>query len=85
LLPVKQYSKREKEIKTELKNQTSGKHKVDTYFPISKLTAKSVNPKVYHNAPAKLIIIRGLYQGALRILFYLLYAFLSNARFTRTK
>jgi len=39
--------------KKELKNQTSGKDKVDTYFPIGNSTAKSVNPKVYHNAPQK--------------------------------
>jgi hypothetical protein len=57
--------------KTEFKKQTNGKDKVDTYFPISKLTAKSVNPKVYHNAPQH-TFNAGLYQGALRILFYLL-------------
>lgn len=38
-------------IKNNILKQTNGKNRVDTYFPISKFTAKSVNPKVYHNAP----------------------------------
>jgi hypothetical protein len=57
--------------KTEFKNQTNGKVRVDTYFPIGKLTAKSVNSKVYHKAPQQ-TTDAGLYPGALRILFYVL-------------
>jgi hypothetical protein len=62
--------------KTEFKNQTNGKVRVDTYFPIGKLTAKSVNSKVYHKAPHH-TTDAGLCPGALRILFYVLAAIIT--------
>lgn len=55
--PLFSYKKNGRKTKLNLKNQTSGKDVVDTYFPIAGLTLKSVNPKVYHNAPQKYFIM----------------------------
>ncbi len=49
--------------KTIFKKQTNGKDKVDTYFPISRLTAKSVNPKVYRKAPQAIFKCGALMGG----------------------
>ena len=54
----------------QIKNQINQKEKVDTFLPIGKLTATSVNPKVSAKPPHQLSDMR-LYQGALRILFFL--------------
>ncbi len=52
-------------------NKQITKTKGDTLSPIANITATSVNPKVYRKAPHQ-SSDTGLYQGALRILFFLL-------------